>query len=44
VEENSAEGKIKANELVNEYKIDVIMRALKGNPDAWLPELKNALG
>jgi len=38
------EGKIKANELVNEYKIDVISRALKGNPDAWLPELKNALG
>lgn len=38
------EGKIKAKELVNDYKIDVISRALKGNPDAWLPELKNALG
>lgn len=38
------EGNLKANELVDEYKIDVISRALKGNPDAWLPELKNALG
>ena len=38
------EGKLKANDLVSEKKIDVISRALKGNPDAWLPELKNALG
>ncbi|HZF99760.1 MAG TPA: helix-turn-helix domain-containing protein, partial [Chitinophagales bacterium] len=38
------EGKLQPGELVEPHKLDVITRALKGNPDAWLPELKNALG